>query len=205
MSGFTLYSVYWTINFKVKICLSLTWRRNQDKVRDSLSPTSQLGWGGGRHFWKFGWGFATEAFKPWPCFRQKLFISLPCSRPECIANIHSMFKVSGPERHPIVSPSSVFLSCHAILLPNDGSCVICAPWYSVTTNIPANGVDWYSTEGCTYYTRSQLDTRRHKTKNCIPCLWLKTLNTILCSVANTILGQIRESPRVLSKTKEWSD
>ena len=102
-------------------------------------------------------------------------------------------------------PRSIFLSCHAILLPNDGSCVICAPWYSVTTNIPANGADWYSTEGCTYYTRSQLDTRRHKTKNCIPCLWLKTLNTILCSVANTILGQIRESPRVLSKTKEWSD
>ena len=63
---------------------------------------------GGSTYGSLGRGFATEAFKPWPCFRQKPFILLPCSRPYCTANIHLMVKVSGPERHPVVSLGSHF-------------------------------------------------------------------------------------------------
>ena len=101
-------------------------KKSRQSKRQFESPRG----GEGKHLWKFGWRFATEAFKPWPCFRQKPFTLLPCSRPCCTTNIHPMFKVSGPERHPVVSPGSHFLSCQAILIPNNGSYVICAPRYS---------------------------------------------------------------------------
>lgn len=76
-------------------------------------------------------------------------------------------------------------------------CNLCTPI------LVANSVKQYSTKGCSNYTRSQLDTLhvRHKTKKLLYTLFM-TQDPTLCSLC---LGQIHEdSPRDLSKNKEWS-
>ena len=127
----------------------------------------------GKLLWKFGQGFATYAFKPCPCFRQKPFISLPYSRPECTANIQPMFRVSGTERHPVVSPAAIFLSRHAILPPpNNGSRVIWAPQYLVNQHI-----GWWCQLIFAWgvHKLHKIPTRHPaRPRNCIPCLRLKT-------------------------------
>lgn len=123
---------------------------------------------------------------------------------ECTTNSHPMFKVSGPERHPIVSPATIFC-----LVMQFSSPAMDLVWFvhlnTWLTNILADSVDWYSPKGCTNYTRSQLDTLRHKTKK-LYTLFMTPDPILFFSCKYLFLRQkFTGSPQgVLSKNKEWS-
>ena len=123
----------------VKICLGLKWRRNQDKVRDSLSPR------GGRRgealieVWVgvCYWGLQTlTLFQTKTIHFAALFKTL----------LHCKHSPRGQgfwsRKTPCSLPWQPFLSCQAILIPNNGSYVICAPRYSwpiLSVNIRPRG------------------------------------------------------------------
>lgn len=123
----------------VKICLGLKWRRNQDKVRDSLSPR---GGGRGEALMEVWVGVCYWGLQTLTLFQTKTihFATLFKTLLHCKHSPHG--QGFWCRKTPCSLPWQPFLSCQAILIPNNGSYVICAPRYSwpiLSVNIRPRG------------------------------------------------------------------
>ena len=120
-------------------CLGLMWRRNQDKVRDSLSPK---GGGRGEALMEVWVGVCYWGLQTLTLFQIKTihFAALFKTILHCKHSLHGQGFWS--RKTPCSLPWQPFLSCQAILIPNNGSYVICAPQYSwpiLSVNIRPRG------------------------------------------------------------------
>ena len=154
----------------VKICLGLKWRRNQDKVRDSLSPR---GGGRGEALMEVWVGVCYWGLQTLTLFQTKTihFATLFKTLLHCKHSPHG--QGFWCRKTTCSLPWQPFLSCQAILIPNNGSYVICAPRYSWPYIFDQGVLKLHKIP-----TRHTTCKTQDQYYYCIPCLWLKTPHSV---------------------------